>query len=181
MRLGLVPTDVKIVNETDYPDGEVERLVRAEVEHAELRLGVTITVAYRPKGDGYASGYWRSYWYADQGEDRPQIMIRLPRPGVTVLPYLPYSRKREEGKRFERANWQEALVSVAAHEIEHARQHQAGERPGRRKSGRRRSQVELRCDLAAYRAWLRYRERAAHLEMRRARRAARKAKREAAA
>lgn len=175
----LVPGDIKIVNDTDYPDGEVERLIMDEVKHAELRLGVTFTIGYR--NDGYASGYWRSWWYADSDEDRPQISIKLPRPGVPVLDYIPYARKREEGKRFPRANWQEALVSVAAHEIEHARQHQVGERPGRRKSGRRRSQVELRCDLAAYRAWVRYRERTEHLEKRRERRAARKAARQAVA
>jgi hypothetical protein len=47
---------------------------------------------------------------------------------------------------------------VAAHELEHHRQFEAGERSGRRGSGRRRREVEVRCDLAAWRAWQAYRK-----------------------
>jgi hypothetical protein len=147
----------KVFNETDYPDKEVERLIRHELQAAEIRGHLEITVRYSRQGSGGASGWWRSYWYPDRGERCPQILIRIPRPGVTVGNYQPYERRGEAGKSFPREDWQEALVSVAAHEIEHHRQYEAGERTGHRGSGRRRSQVEVRCDLAAYRAWAAYR------------------------
>ena len=89
----LAHNTIKIVNRTEYPDAEVKRIIQHEVKQAELHLGVTFTVGYRPEGDGWASGYWRPYWYP--GEDRPQISIRLPRPGVPVHDCVPSPRKRE--------------------------------------------------------------------------------------
>ena len=60
---GLVPTGQKVTNHTDYPDGEVERIIRAELKAAEIRTGLEITVRYSRKGSGAASGWWRSYWW----------------------------------------------------------------------------------------------------------------------
>lgn len=153
-RFRTVPTRNKIVNHTAYPDVEVETIVRQQLADAEVS-GVTVTIRHT-KGH-YAHGWWRSYWYPDKGEDRPQILVRLPKPGVEIGDYVPYRRKREEGRRFPLADWREALVSTVAHEIEHHRQYESGERRGKRGSGSRRSQVEVRCDLAAYRAWRRWR------------------------
>lgn len=162
----LIPATIEIKNHTDYPDAEVKRLILHEAKQAEIRNGITITVRYSSRATpGAASGRWRPYWYPGDGEDRPQILIRLPRPGAEITDYHPYPRKREQGKRFPLADWREALVSIAAHELEHARQHQAGERAGRRKSGHRRSQVEIRCDLAAWRAWRAYREQQGEAEV----------------
>lgn len=149
----LVPRGVKVVNHTAYPDAEVRRIVRAQLREAEVS-GVTVTVRYA-RGRS-AHGWWRSYWYLSKGEDRPQILVKLPRPGVEIADYVPYERKREQGRSFPLADWREALVAIVAHEAEHDRQyHTLGER---RQKGKRRSQVELRCDLAAYRAWRRWRE-----------------------
>jgi hypothetical protein len=145
-----------IVNHTTYPDKEVERILREELAAAEIRQRLEINIRYARAG-GH-SGWWRSYWYPDRGEDGPQILIRLPRPGHEVDDYHPYDRKRESGKRFPLEDWREALVAVAAHELEHHRQFEAGERSGRRGSGRRRREVEVRCDLAAWRAWQAYRK-----------------------
>lgn len=149
-------SETRIHNETAYPDKEVERIIRGEIAAAEIRQGLEITVRYS-RGSGH-SGWWRSYWYPDRGEDGPQILIRLPRPGFPVSDYLPYDRKREAGRSFPCADWREALVATVAHEIEHHRQYERGERVGRRGSGRRRKDVEVRCDLAAYRAWQAYRK-----------------------
>lgn len=150
----IVPNSVTVTNHTSYPTAEVGHIIRQELKGAEVD-GVAVTVRYAKQGR--FGGWWRSYWYPDT-EDRPQILVRLPEPGFKIDDYVPYQRKREQGKRFSLEDWQEALVAIIAHEAEHHRQYQLGERSGRRGSGRRRSQVELRCDLAAYRAWKRWRE-----------------------
>ncbi len=152
----LVPTGRIVINNTAYPDKEVKKIVLAELAAAEINDGLVVTVKHC--GSSHAGGWWRGYWYRADGEDRPQIQIRLPKPGVAIGDYKPYFRKREQGRSFPLATWQEALVAVAAHEAEHHRQYRGGERRGTRGSGTRRSQVEVRCDLAAYRAWLAYRE-----------------------
>lgn len=147
-------TGIKVVNKTTYPIADVRRIVRKQLREAEVS-DVAVTVKHT--NDHHASGWWRAYWYPDNGEDRPQILVRLPKPGVSIADYTPYKRKREQGKSFPLADWREALVAVVAHEAEHHRQRFVlGERKG--VPGKRRSQVELRCDLAAYRAWCRWRE-----------------------
>lgn len=144
---------IKIVNRTAYPTAEVKRLVRQQLRDAEVG-DVCVTVRY--SSDHHASGWWRAYWYPDYGEDRPQILVRLPKPGITIADYTPYERVREQGRAFPLADWREALVAIAAHEAEHHRQRFVlGETKA---NGKRRSQVELRCDLAAFRAWRRWRE-----------------------
>lgn len=139
-----------VTNKTSYPTKTVERLVRAEAEAAGLHR-VNVTIDYARRGSGYASG-----WAENHGA---KVLIRLPRRGVQLSGYVPYRRLRESGKAFPYADWKEALVAVAAHEFEHQRQWQVlGEYRHRRGSGKRRTDVELRCDLAAYRAWKAYRQ-----------------------
>lgn len=153
---------VRVVNESSHPTKTVERLVRSTLADLDVR---SCTVRIVDSKSSWTSGWWES-----GGWSGSQILIRLVKPGVTPSEYIPYHRIRESGKRFPLADWKEALVAVAAHEGEHHRQFFVlGERSGRRArktrdgrvlrpgSGRRRVDVELRCDLAAYRAWKRYR------------------------
>lgn len=156
MKLLTTAAEVKVVNHTAYPDREVKKIIMAQLRAAEVD-GVTVTVRYA--SGRYPHGWWRSYWYPGRGESGPQILIRLPKPGVEIGDYIPYERKRERGRSFPHADWREALVSTIAHEAEHHRQFTVlGERKGWNGSGKRRSQVEVRCDLAAFRAWRRWRE-----------------------
>jgi hypothetical protein len=146
-------TGIKVVNRTAYPDAEVRRIVRQQLRDAEVS---DVCVTVRQTKDSHAGGYWRAYWYPEDGEDRPQILVRLPKPGVTIADYAPYERVREQGRAFPLADWREALVAITAHEAEHHRQRFVlGERKGYKK---RRVDVELRCDLAAFRAWRRWRD-----------------------
>lgn len=142
----------RIRNLTAYPTKTIERLVHAELDNAGV-TGVTVEIVYN-RGGGYTTGLWEWRGW------RHMITIRMPRRGIRIQPYHPYARQREMGRDFALLDWKEALVAVAAHEAEHARQFQVlGETRGRRGSGRRRSQVEVRCDLAAYRAVMAYRKR----------------------
>lgn len=144
-----VPQGIEVVNETAYPTKTVERLVRFALEHRGVeRLSLNVRVIH--SRHQYATGFWRDYWYPEDGEDRPQILLRIPRRDVVVGDYVPYHREREQGKRFALADWKEALVAIAAHEAEHARQNASPMPRGRGR--KRRVDVELRCDLAAFRA-----------------------------
>ncbi len=157
----------RVVNESSYPTKTVERIVLAQardlgVEKTHVTVLVRDAKLNRWSTKQYASGYWQ---YLGGAWARSEIVIRLPKRGHPIGDYHPYERKREQGKSFPLADWKEALVAVAAHELEHHRQRVVlGEvagtraRRGRPGSGHRRVDVELRCDLAAYRAWKRYRQ-----------------------
>lgn len=135
-------TRIKIVNKSEYDTPTVRRLIRMVARDAEVS-DVCVTVKHRK--DGYTSGRYREWWYIGK-EDRAQITISLPLPGVPIADYHPYQRTRtEQGRHFPLNDWQEALVAVAAHELHHHRQ------AGRTARSRGRF-VEVECDLAAYRA-----------------------------
>lgn len=158
---------VTVRNESSYPTKTVEKLVRSTMADLDV-VSAAVRVIVRHSTHRYTTGHWE---FLGGSFGAAEIVIRLPKRGVQIGGYHPYERKREQGKAFPLADWKEALVAVAAHEAEHHRQRWVlGERAGRRErrgrdgrvlragSGHRRVDVEIRCDLAALRAWRRYRE-----------------------
>jgi hypothetical protein len=148
---------VRLDNDTSYPTREIRTLVMRELRALDVADWIHVKVSWSK--DGYTRGRARDYWYPESGEDRPVILVKLPRPDRKIDDYVPYDRKREGGRTFPLADWREALVAVTAHEAEHHRQWRLGDRRHRRGSGSRRVDVELRCDLAAFRAWRIHRDR----------------------
>lgn len=141
---------IAIRNKTEYDTREARRIVRQVLRDLDAD-NVAVTIYYRRNGDGYSTGHYRPWWYA-KGEDRPQITVALPRPGVELACYTPYSRKRDQGPVFSLRCWREALIAIVAHEGMHHRQRNTP-------AGKRRF-VENQCDWAAYRAVMRWREEA---------------------
>lgn len=140
---------IKIVNCTEYDTAEVRRLTRAVLKDAECTDVCVHIIHRRNRMSNHTGGQYRSYWWPSKGEDRPQILVSLPRPGVKIESYHPYQR-RDAPEVMPLNDWREALVAVLAHEAEHHRQS--------RKRGRQRRMVEVECDWAAHRALRRYRE-----------------------
>lgn len=135
-------------NHTEYDTHEVARLIRATLRDLEVD-DVCVTVRHR--GDQYVSGRYREYWWPHRGEDRPQITLRLPRPGIAIADYHCYAR-RDAPEPFALPDWQTALVAITAHEGMHHRQtprHAYGRTRGVRYR-------EAECDWAAVRAVRRY-------------------------
>ena len=132
-------------NLTDYDTSELRRLVLATLRDGECD-NVAVTVVY--SRSAHATGNYREWWYSKQGETRPQIRVRLPRPGVGIHDYTPYPR-RHAPEPFPLPDWQTALVAVVAHEAQHHRQTPRNHYGRTRKRGR---YVEVECDLAALRA-----------------------------
>lgn len=146
---------VKVTNRTEYPTREVAALVRRTLRELECEhVAVTVKHPKRGRGETYAAGRYRPYWFPSQGECMEQIAVRLPRPGLAIKDYRPYQRTREEGRAFPLETWQEALVAIVAHEGMH---HKQTPRNGFGAGRRRGRFVEVECDLAAYRAWKRLR------------------------
>lgn len=139
-------------NRTAYPDAEVQRLVRFAFADLELpsRFSVLVRVGYTRRG-GACSGH--AYGYVHAAKDVPakaawEVRLRLDRPGG--YPSRPW---REHGIEFAFADWQEALVMIAAHEGKHIEGYQTGHggRSNRARLNLTGYQEEARCD--AYAAW----------------------------
>lgn len=135
-------------NETDYPEEEVRRLVRYAAADLDLpHWGNVITrIRYtRPRGSGYsASGHAYSYVFA--AADVPEgtcweIRLRLARGG---FPYAWPDRRQEPVGQI--ADWREALVVIAAHELKHIETYQ---RIPRGSIGRKGKAAEDVCDAYA--------------------------------
>jgi len=136
---------IKVVNETQYDTTEVRSIVKRVLADFECK-NVCVRVIHRRRNDGYSGGRYRGYWYPSRKEDRPQILVSLPKPGVALAPYTPYQR-RGAPETFELRDWREALVALVAHEANHHRQ-----------ARKRKGMVEVECDWAAQRAVRRWRE-----------------------
>ncbi len=136
---------VTVRNHTEYDSKEVAALVRIVLRDFECD-DVCVTVRHR--NGTYATGRYREYWYPSRGEDRAQILIRLPRPGVAIHDYHPYLR-RDAPEPFPLPDWKAALVAFVAHEAMHHRQTPRNGYGRTRKRGR---YVEVECDYAALRA-----------------------------
>lgn len=109
-----------------------------------------VTITIKHTNNDRFSGYYRPFWYPEKKEDRPQVLVRIPKPGIQIHDYKAYRRTvTEQGKDFPLNTWQEALVAIVAHELMHHRQ--SSRRQYGRIKGRGRF-VEVECDLAAYRA-----------------------------
>lgn len=145
---------ILIHNESDYPTDEVRSIVRRALVDLDVRE-VRIRVRNRRNDSPRSSGHYREYWYPSRGEDRPQILVTLPRPGIQPHEYRPYERARGDCPTFPIEDWREKLLAIAAHEGMHHRQTPRNAYGSRKRRGR---YVESECDMAAYRAVMRYRK-----------------------
>lgn len=137
---------VKIENETTYPTREVGKLVRWVVRY--LEVGETRTVikvkhhngshAYTGRfyQDPHASGaYLYDFGSGDWKEVAPKvprhmkhlIVCRIGKPGTYPKEVTVYERKNAP-EPWVVENWQEALISIMAHEGQHLVQHMQGVR-----------------------------------------------------
>lgn len=140
---------ILVRNATEYPDAEVKKIVLDTLRGFDCE-NVEVVVNHRPSPiDDQATGNYREWWVPRNGENRPVIRISLPRPGIPIHDYEPYTRSREQGKSFPLPTWQDALVAVAAHEGMHHKQTPRNGYGTMKKRGRF---VEVEADLAAYRA-----------------------------
>lgn len=144
---------ILIHNESEYPSDEVRVIVRRALVDLDVEQ-VRVRVRSRKNDSRRTTGYYREYWYPSRGEDRPQILITLPRPGLQPHDYVPYARVRGECPTFGIRSWREKLLAIAAHEGLHHKQTPRNAY-GSRKRGR---YVESECDMAAFRAVMRYRK-----------------------
>jgi len=149
---------VKVFNLTSYPDARVRKIVRAVMRDLDVD-DVEVRVLWQLRGGVSVSGSYRAWWSPSRGEDRPVMVLRLPKPGVEIEPWHPYERKRDPAPTFSLDSWEEALVAIAAHEGMHHRQ-TPRHAFGYRRSDRKRKPVRYReneCDWAAFRAVRRWR------------------------
>ena len=116
--------------------------------------GVCVTIRQRRNDSPSGKGWYREWWIPAKGEDRPQIRITLPSPGIQPAPFHPHKRVRGECPVFVVADWREKLLALVAHEGMHARQ---TPRNGYGTTKQRGRYVEAESDMAAYRAVMRYR------------------------
>lgn len=130
-------------NTSRFPTDEVKRLVKYAVSDVDMRR-VCINVK------GSTGGHWGGYAYQvvprmsnAPPSSRYLITIRIA-PDVSY-PYAWQYKKRSELQVFE--NWQELLVSCAAHEAKHIEQFKEGLKLS-----------ELRCESFAVHVLKRYRE-----------------------
>lgn len=144
----------RIRNKTGYDTPEVARLVRGVLKDMEIDM-IEVRVGYSRSGG--TTGRYREFWYPSEGEDRPVIICCLPKPGLEILPWQPYTRQQAPPV-FVLEDWREALVAIVAHEAMHARQTpRNGFASSKKIIGGKRRYVEHECDWAAFRAVRRYR------------------------
>lgn len=151
-------------NRTEYPDDEVQRLVRfafADLDLPEpvsilIRVGYTRTSRRRrePNCPQYgASGM--AYPYVHKKPDVPdgamyEIRLSIARP--ETFPTKWHDRANAPAPLGMLADWREALVAIAAHEGKHVEVYQQNHRNPWRKPRRTRSSshaLEDRCDAYA--------------------------------
>ncbi len=157
---------LKIQNETDYDGRTVARIVRFVFRELDLS-GRHVVVKVKHHGGGHAyqgrfypnahrSAYIYSFELDDYREVGPKVpsgydhllVCRIGRAGVYPRQTHVYDRKDSPGT-WTVADWQEALVSIAAHEAMHLRQYLT--------KGRTRGRFnEVETEWAAYRLWKRW-------------------------
>lgn len=136
---------IEITNNSEYPTREVNKLVRRSLGYLDITRGIRVEVCHFQKKTGLGQERtWMGGWYSTRTRT---IKAKIVKPGYRPHVYVPYSRKREGGKRFELADWREQLVALVAHEGMHHIQNL-----------RRQPYREVDCDLAAYRAVMYLRE-----------------------
>lgn len=153
----------KIVNETDYDGRTVNSIVRWALKQLDLeKTPVTVKVKYTrrwfgaPVTDWAYSGWFHFAWGGNT------ITLRVHPERYYPIGNHQYERTGEMPPLFVCADWREALVAVAGHELMHLRQYVT--KPARyitTKKGKRRAKsrfVEAECEWAAYRLWRRWRE-----------------------
>lgn len=158
-----------IQNETDYDGRSVNAIIRWVFKQMDL-TGPRCVVKvkhhrgrYAYKGRFYSNahgsgGYvydWRSGDWKDVAPSIPDthvqlIVCRIGRPEIYPCRNHVYDRKDSPGTWIV-ADWKEALVCIAAHEVTHLRQYV---KPRRRYRGR---YNEVETEWAAFRLWRRWR------------------------
>jgi hypothetical protein len=151
-----------IRNETDYPEAEVERLVRFAFAELELpspysivaRVSYTKPTKSRRRGaasmygaSGLARAHVRLRWDVPRNAAW-EVLLRIGRPGD--FPVAWFDRHYQHPVGILR-NWQDALVAISAHEGKHIENYQL-----RLSSKLTTRAEEARCDAyaaARLRAW----------------------------
>lgn len=161
---------MKVVNETKLPTRQVDALVRRVARDLDLgRASACVKVKHHDRATYAASGriyyggppaLWsdaRQDWiWPDLHGQRHLIVCRIAKPYRYPVDYLPYERRDMPGP-WACETWQEALASIAGHELMHLRQYRT--RHLRTRGGRHGRFNETETEWAAFRAWRRERER----------------------
>lgn len=153
----------RATNETEYPTREITSIVRWVLRYLEVNQYRTmVKIKHHTGGHAYqgrfysnphaAGGYIYSNYWDGWKEVRPNvprdmahlIVARIGKPGA--YPCMTHVYKRKDGPEPWRVEtWQEALVSIMAHEGFHLRQHKVS---GARNAGK---YNEVDTEWAAYR------------------------------
>lgn len=160
-----------LANETNYPDREVAKIVRFVMRELEVEdQRCFVKVKYLTGFSAYAGRFYphgsqhvryvRDSWgdYREVAPSVPDgyrslIVCRI-RKGGYPMGSNTYTRKQgPEPWRVE--TWQEALVSITAHEAMHLRQWTKGRKAAKRNGGRFN---EVETEWAAFRLWRRWKE-----------------------
>lgn len=157
------------LNETAYPQREVGSIIRWVLKYLEVENDrCYVKIKHHNRFHAYQGRFYpnvafqRGYVSDDWGEwkeIRPKvprgyvhlIVCRLAKPGTYPVETHVYDRKDSPGTWFV-DNWQEALVSVMAHEAMHLRQYKMNPR------GKRGRMNEVETEWAAYRLWKEWKE-----------------------
>jgi hypothetical protein len=157
-------------NETQYPNREVSSILRWVMKYLEVENDrCFVKIKYHSGGHAYQGRFYpnvhsqvghvyrEAYVGAGYGEYHrvapvvPRgfshlIVCRIGKPGTYPCMNHVYDRKDSPGA-WEIADWQEALVAIAAHEAMHLRQYKKNPR------GKRGRFNEVETEWAAYRLW----------------------------
>lgn len=163
----------KVENETQYPTREVGNIVRWVMKYLDLTESRTLVrVKHHNRKHAYSGRFfinarnhvghvyreaYTGAGYGEYVEVRPKvpsgishlITIKIGKPGVYPVMTHVYDRK-DVPEPWLVENWQEALVSVMAHEAMHIRQRSVG-RAGSRYN-------ESQTEWAAFRLWREWKE-----------------------
>lgn len=123
----LIPKHFKLKNRTKYPVNEIEELIlfaASTIEDSPDVTNVEFTIRYHDKRrEEHAFSGWYRYWFRDRHNKRgttyrEAITISL---GTTDQHWPAKNEKLYESgpSTYYLKDWKEAVVAMAAHEIEH--------------------------------------------------------------